>query len=438
MLPSMTRARFVDTLGFTGLLLFAASAWLSTTGTTIALIVMALALLADPKVYRVFPRDPLFQLALIFSAYIALIGHRAILEFPETRSLQIADGISWTKLYWFFLIGWWLKGDARRIDITLLVAFLGLLINAFKYADPKLIASIATGTRTGFHLSTLGFGLIVANILFALLILAPRCWGKSPAKTHIPRIILWCGGVILVNYGLLASGARSAWLALAITTPPLVWIRYRSLFTSHKLVITGLAVILLVWIGAGPGSHLIKSRIGEEHHSISQLASGEYAHLPRTSIGYRVDVQLFGLQKWLEHPWTGWGPGSSGYLIQHSQNPKLIHKDPLGTMWLAHLHNAYLEILVRLGLIGAALLAITLYLLFKSLRLAYLAQRLSPDHNLFFMGSLMMFLVWSFFDFHVLHWDIRNYWLILVGAVYSYRLSDPAYPSPSRPFFPGN
>lgn len=155
---------------------------------------------------------------------------------------------------------------------------------------------------------------------------------------------------------------------------------------------------------------------------MGRILEGHYQNLPRTSIGYRLDVQRFGFEQWLKRPVFGWGPRTSKYLIEHSGRPELLHPVKRGVIWISHLHNTYLEILVAFGLCGAVILMAAVALLVDSVRHGRRAGCISPDLALFLYGSLGLLALWSIFNFRVLHTDERAYWLLLAGMLYTFRL----------------
>jgi O-antigen ligase len=144
--------------------------------------------------------------------------------------------------------------------------------------------------------------------------------------------------------------------------------------------------------------------------------------LPESSFAYRYQVYKFGLEKWLERPWLGWGTAASRPLIAASGRPELYNHQ-FG-QWMANMHNAYLEILVRFGVVGAALFAAGLWQLVGALRAARRLRRLPEDYWLFLTASLVMTGIWGFGS-HFLLEPWRGYWLLLAGVIYSYALHPP-------------
>ena len=95
-----------------------------------------------------------------------------------------------------------------------------------------------------------------------------------------------------------------------------------------------------------------------------------------------------------------------------------------------HLHNSYLEILLRFGIIGALLLTVAALLLINAVVRAHRAGLIPRDYFLFLLGSFGLVAIWSLFDFRALHADWRAYWLLLAGAAYTFRLHGRSDSSP--------
>jgi O-antigen ligase len=87
---------------------------------------------------------------------------------------------------------------------------------------------------------------------------------------------------------------------------------------------------------------------------------------------------------------------------------------------LKHLHNAYLEAAVELGLIGLGLfLAIQLGLLGSLVRRLGGGAASAPvgrDLIVFLLCALVLLLIWDLFDARVVRQDWRGHWTLLGGA----------------------
>jgi O-antigen ligase len=420
---------FSDPVNYTGVFsvfLFALCAWLSTTGAGIAMIGFLLAFVLSPAARSVCRRDPVFWMFVPFAAFIYWSEYRAIAEFPETAHLQHKEASNWLKIFAFFPFAWWLRGDLKRIQWVLALALAGLVAGNFKHFDWEDLLAFDISVRSGFKFVPAFTGLISTTALLGLLLFARRIWySRYPWITRS----LWLAAIYVALFMLLASQARAAWLAAGLIIPAMLvafWfhtVRDVSRNRAAALFPMGLAIVLLLAIVAGSFGP-IQSRLKTERHTAKALLHGQRPPTgrPSNSLSKRYQVQVFGFQKWLERPLLGWGPGTGEYLIAHSDNPELrVSLKNGGEMWLTHFHNTYLESLVRLGVVGAALLSGVGWVLGATLIGAARRRTIPYDQVLFLGGSSVLLVLWSLFDFRATHTDWRAYWIILAGIIYSCR-----------------
>lgn len=418
--------KYADYTGVTATLAFAFFAWLSAAGANIALALFSLAFLLAPSAWPMFRRDPMFRLFAAFAIYMAIGAYFAIEEFPDTRKLQIRDASNWLKLFAFLPFAWWLRGDLRRIHRTLILAAAGLLIGMLWKADWSNLYHMTVTERTGFKLRIIFAGLVSASAILGLLVFTPRIRSSRSGTPHdLLRLACWLTALYLSSFMLLSSKSRGAWLAALMAVPIALGIRCFSNGGETDLPLRKSVPFLLLALGVVAGLFAlnqgeIRTRLTQENRVVSSILQGENEQLPRTSIGFRHDVQRFGLQKFLQRPWFGWGPGSTEHLIEISGQPELIHPQEKGADWMDHFHNTYLEILVRFGLLGALVLLATVFLMMKNVWRGYKTGILPKDHFAFLTGCFILLSVWSLFDFRILHGDCRAYWILLAGIAHSF------------------
>lgn len=419
----------VELIGTAGLLIFAFCAFLSTSGVSVGLGLLLVGILLNRSVWTSLTRDPVMILFLVSTAYLVLRTVWAIWEFPDSKELQGDQAWDWFRLWFFLCVAWWINGDLKRLKWVLLLPLIGLLTGAIFYLSQDL-SILWSGERTGFHLRIIAFGLYSSAIILGLLLLAPRIWGKRENLFLFAiRVCLWLIPLVLMTHGLIIAQSRGAWLAAAVVIPPTVAVRYL-LLRKHRgsspwrrvgfvtLVMILLAMLILTNLST------IRNRIAHEGEMFAALYRGDYDDIPTLGFGVRVQTFRFGMEKWLERPVFGWGPGSTEYLISHSNRPNLMHPDyRRGYAWLDHLHITYLEVLVRFGLVGALLILTVIGFLLKGVWNAYRDKRLPGDYALFFAGAFALTAVWSLSDFRLLHTDWRSYWILLGGSAYGFRLS---------------
>ncbi|MBM4200862.1 MAG: hypothetical protein FJ189_06200, partial [Gammaproteobacteria bacterium] len=132
--PLLTRFR--DQLGWISLLAFAASAWLSTTVAHICLALLAAMTLAQgPATWRRLSRDPFVRLCGLFLIYLTASAAWAAHQRPESAADQWNALWPWASLWLFFVVGWWLEGNWRRVAVVLTVAPLGLILSVARRTD---------------------------------------------------------------------------------------------------------------------------------------------------------------------------------------------------------------------------------------------------------------------------------------------------------------
>lgn len=421
----------LETMGYAAATVLGLFAWLSTAGKSVAFATLLLVFLLDRNAWKASIRDPVFILLALFALLVIASALSAGVEFPDSRTLQRKDATAWLSLLAFWPMGWYLAGLPDRVHRLLLLSLVGLitgmLIHA-KLADLilfRLPPDIAS--RTGFQLGFFFSGLVSGSALLGLALFAPRILKPGPIRPV--RILLWLIAVDLMCHMLLASYSRASWLALALTFAGMIAFGLRLNRSGwRKLGIGSLLAGLILAVGLQePIRDRVLNRLMAEQETYQVLLRGDFEHLPATSIGYRISVERFGLQRWLERPWFGWGAGSTQYLITHSHDAHLLHpgQNPNSDerQWMSHFHNAYLEILVRFGLTGFFLLAGAFSALLSGLFRAYRNGKISPDSFRFCLGCFFMAAIWSLFDFRLLHGDWRAYWIILAGIAHSYTLA---------------
>ena len=417
-----------ELLGTVGLVTFAFSCLLSTSGASIGLALLVLATVLHPPTRQDLRRDPLVILAVVSSVYLVISTLWAIREIPETTRLQATQAWAWLRLWLLLVVAWWLKGDFRQSGRLLLLALFGLLvgIGVQLLTHPHMVSS---GVRTGFHLKIIAFGLYSSTAILGLSVFAPRLLGRKELRPSFAfRVGLWLITLAILVQGLIMTQSRGAWLTAAIVIPPVTMVRYwkadgqQGRSWRFRAALVGVALLGCATL-VGVNLRTVTTRLSEEREVFAAAWRGDFQAVPSAGFGVRVHTFRFGVTKWLERPFFGWGPGSTEYLISHSGLPQLRHSELIegewqeGPNWLDHLHNTYLEILVRFGLVGALLILSVLGLLARGFWVAHREGRLPSDYCWFLTGALGLMALWSLSDFRLLHPDWRSYWILMGGIM---------------------
>lgn len=188
-------------------------------------------------------------------------------------------------------------------------------------------------------------------LFFAPFALAMYCLGKGKAS------VFW-GGVFVVQLALLlATGARAAWVGVAIGL--LLWLALKA---ERKLV--GLVAVLALALGAlliFSQGNLVMKRINEGGLTIND----------RIERVWKPAYEMIA-----ERPWIGYGFGDFyGELVRHSERHPWW---PVGRPGPYGPHNNYLEIWFSAGVVALACLILMYAHLFRRL-VEYVRQRHAPS-----------------------------------------------------------
>jgi O-antigen ligase len=415
--------RLPDIAGMSGLYLFAFSLWLSTAGAYIGLGLLLLASLVDRATRSILLRDPMIRLALLFAGLLLLHALWAAWNTAENLAVLWGDAWKWLRLFLFFLfVAWWLAGDEARIERALLLALAGFLLKILLGIQATGWSILWSGERSGFGLPVNTFGLFCATALLGLLVLAPRLW-RTPKLSRYNiavRVLAWCLAVAAVFQGFITAQSRDAWIAALIVFPLILSLRLtasmRRADGSSWLRAGAILILITALIGAITARNLdtITERAHHERSAWQALLAGEFDKIPAGSIGHRIQLVEYGLQKWLERPFIGWGT--------HSYRELITQTDDAALRRMPHLHNIYIETLLTFGILGAAFFLFLMGRLCAIIYQSWRTGRMSMDIALFLSGALGLQFIWCLASFGINQVTWNFYFAMLAGTIYSYRI----------------
>ena len=423
-----------DRFAFLGLVLFSLSSFLSTAGASIGLALLGLAFVAEFDRWRVLLSSPVTFASVVAVAFVVTHTLVFALLMPDSAAALAEGAADWLKLLWFVPFAFCLDGRVRRVLWALALALAGLLIGmAWRLDWAALLGDPAAylGSRQGFGFPDIAFALYSGTALLGLVTLGGRVVGRAwfQARWRVAlRFLGWLVAVGVLTQGFIQTQSRGAWLAMGLTLPLILFLKHRQFrargatWSRWSKVSAGIAFLLVALLLAANGERLVQ-RLGAEADQVQDIVSGSMTDVSGSSYGQRWHVLLFGLEKWSERPWLGWGADMSRELIRDSDREQLYID---AGRPLRHLHNTYLEALVQFGIIGLGLLALPILWLATGTARACRERRLPPDLCLFFGGALLFTLLWSLFDYRLAHHDWRVFWILLAGSAYSLILKWPA------------
>lgn len=232
--------------------------------------------------------------------------------------------------------------------------------------------------RAGGTTNPIQYGNI--SMLFGILCLCGLSWGRHQPRPRVWITALGCGAALGIA-GALFTGSRGSWIALPLCL--LIAIRFCGA-TGKRLVVIGTiaacAIVAILWMV--PESQFKARTEMAVTETDSYINTGE----TDTSVGARLEMWRIGLIMLPQHWLAGWGKQG---MIRHKAEMVQQGLAAPSVSDHTHLHNEYLDALVKRGLLGLmALLGLfltPLVLFFRHLRHH---DRIVRDYAL--AGTLLM------------------------------------------------
>ena len=431
-----------DIIGGLGLSLFFLFFQLNATVSYIGLLLTLVVFAYQANLWKpLLKQDPAALGYLLIIFYI--LGYCLWAEFalPETAQDQRTALIILFHWLLFIPVGWQIFWQRKYINILLSILAIGLLIRILVNLNWADISNGLSAERTGFGMAETVFAPIAGSIALGFLMLSPRMIDHQvDTAKWLSNLKFFVGmiGFLIILESLVLSQTRGVWLAAALVFPIALLIRYKKYLISRQFF-TGKSIIALIFLFACGGLFLyqnhetIVKRINSEQiqskpEVVLKTMEGQPV-LMTTSVGYRRIIWAIGFHKWLERPFLGWGPGSTESLINQANNPVLSQSLTLKdgtkvTLHISHLHNLYLELLVRFGALGTLIFLALPVLLIANVRKAQINGRVPWDYACFIYAGWVFLAIMVLFDFQLFKFAWRNYCVIWAGLTYAVHIQN--------------
>jgi O-antigen ligase len=249
-----------------------------------------------------------------------------------------------------FDLGWNTLDNPSRM----ILALLACLLVMHRGADTRLlwtgalIGLIAAAAVIAWQVAVLRIDRPSGGlppIVFANMVAAIALIGfVRPGNDWRSHALAW-GGLFLAAVILILNGSRGPWMALVITTLPLIRVRQRGMRASSYLGLLLVLSLLIALSFAIPGVELA-SRFQTIGTEIDRFGTGD-ADSP---VGARLLMWQLGVQTLLAHPLTGIGLNQYGQLMMN------LPQCPTAQFCVKHGHNDLMEALTTLGVPGLVML----------------------------------------------------------------------------------
>lgn len=316
------------------------------------------------------------------------------------------------------VIGAWLAERPRQMTSLLGLMVAGFVLAALVCTPWARLDAIITGVlrlRLRYAENIVGEYAAMGLLLLSLFALSwmPR---RGGAAITCAAILVPAGALLLAC--LLYAQSRAAWLAMVLVVPIASFACLREVHHHRRRAVAiALGVAILGVIAAlGVGYSLVAHRLAGGEAIAVAMAHGHLAELPSSSVTLRVQLVALGWHAWQAHPVLGIGLRSIQPMIDASGIR-------MGSYVPPHLHDAYLQTLVGLGIIGAGLLLAAFALLVHELLLARHAGNVGSALFWALLGCLGIVLIVNLFDYLTWRFDyLRAPLELLLGCCFALSL----------------
>jgi O-antigen ligase len=397
-----------------------------------AILVFVASVLAGPTYWRELFRLRFFRWTLVFVAYALLqcwwVSH-TLPGVPSFNHQLSAAGDPARVGLFASVLAIWLARQRKWIVPMLGLMLIGYLMMLCIYGGHSWAAFDGDEALLRLRLSyseNIG-GLFAAELLVivgsALLYLR-----LGHRHAPMPRRRSWLVALLLISpilfACLLLAQSRGAWLAALVGGTVMLTGTLRGV-GAHIQRISGRRLLLSLAAGLVVCAALLPliMRVGEQRLNgmdvvLSPLLEQGIQAVPNTSVGLRLHLYMLGFHTFTEHPLVGIGLRSIYPLITASGIREGIYVPP-------HLHDSYLEILVGLGLLGAAILTLAVLGVWRRAWRAYRNGVLPLGWFWLLAGWFAVLLVDISMDDHIWRFDYLRSTLEILLAI-TIALSLPA------------
>jgi O-antigen ligase len=337
----------------------------------------------------------------------------------------------------FVLMAFWLAGSERKVLWFFGLALLGLLFSPWSLGGGwgEVMSGlqgerIDFGIRNSQHTGILfGLAALFLLVFFRRLVLGGRAWLRG---------VVWLAVLGFCLYVVFATHTRSVPLAFAVLALIAVFVGlwllvFRSRYTvalvhHNRVVVATLLLTVSVAVVALTAFFATMDQAGDSGYQrlvddvemLAQARSGDLSELPRTSMGYRVVSWRAAVDWFAQRPITGWGGNAGGLVIQHTDWLQAY----IGDFSLGHLHNSYVEVLVRYGLLGFSIYLVLMVWTARGAHKAWKNGNMPGDFLVFFLVFFVFWAIVNLFESYMFYGTGVYVFNLVMAALLSFIWAD--------------
>ncbi|MGB7755394.1 MAG: O-antigen ligase family protein [Salinisphaera sp.] len=421
MSPKVTRydaiARTADRIGLFALFAFACLQMTKEVDSLCLLLVMLLCIVVDiRRLGAAMARSTVARLTLVIGLYVVLWTVVSSWRQPQLAHANFDRLPDWLTLLLFPLIAWFTRGQTKRVLTVLALALVGILLgiaqssNWHEIAQAWAHASVRAHWGGSFVVRAFALG----TALLGWIILAKRIVGRG--RWQPLRVVGWLLVAAVLSEMLFLTQSRNIILSLLLLLPMVTVVSIRRLVKSgHRKQAFGFGLLVLVGaitLSAGNFGR-IAHRYQETESTLNHIATVH--KIPETSLGIRLKLYMFGSKLWLERPILGWGPGYEATKMNENAPP--IARN------FTHLHNGYLVVLVRFGMVGLLLCGALAFYFGRDFFRAWRDGDVEPDIGLFLVSATAMGGMMNVVTSQLVHTRYAFLHILLLGLTFGYVLA---------------
>jgi O-antigen ligase len=298
-----------------------------------------------------FKKSPFFWAASIWLVYFYIHGALFMVGDPD-----LSDGMLRT------LRKLWVAWPIIMIPVILhrknlshyffLAYSISFILYTFQQLDWSIASLIGTSRPDLRNLNPQHYGLLSGISFFVFIYLLYHLWPRLRMRARlVMSLMLLMGGSMSLQI-LLLSQSRGPWVAFFGALLFSSLLTYGFFLRKSSFKVAALATLVLLGTIAISTYHRgdgVYDRLTEETSVIIVIINDGIENAPPTSWGKRAHLLAAGIRAIQEKPLLGWGWGAANFIIQHDD---FIHEE---AQHYNHFHNQWVDVGVRLGLLGMVL-----------------------------------------------------------------------------------